>query len=196
MSEYEKQLDRMLSRGRLTPDELDRTLGAVFEQTAKAEKKPAFSWRWALVSSLSFGAFAAAFLVLTDPFDDEFRTRGAAGKTAVSAECAAPCQGGSALVFRAGALDQRAYLVAYSQNEEARVWYYPAAHADPPAIEPSAQDRALPEGATIGAEHKPGKYVTHVYLLSEPLSREAAAALRSDDARILGHAAVPLQVSE
>jgi hypothetical protein len=136
------------------------------------------------------------FLVVTDPFNEEFRARGAAGKTAVSAECATPCKEGSALVFRAGALSKRAFLVAYSESADARIWYYPQAQSAPPAIEPSTEDRALAEGATIGAEHKPGAYVTHVYLLSEPMSREAAAALGTDDPRILGHAATPLRVIE
>ncbi|MCC6808275.1 MAG: hypothetical protein IT381_12705 [Deltaproteobacteria bacterium] len=206
MNKYEQQLDRMLARGRLSPDEIDTVLArALTKQETEAvagAEKPKAGWRWALVPALSFGVVASLFLVLANPFSPpvsgvggEFRARGQ-NKVTLAAECAAPCTAGSALVFRASPHAQTGYLAAYAASGDARIWYYPSAEVPSPELAPSTRDEALSQGAVIGPEHALGRYTVRLYLLSERLDRAAITALGTDDPRVLGYTEAAITVEE
>jgi hypothetical protein len=197
MSKYDKQLDRMLARGRLSPDDLGPVVeravsGKPDEAPPKSVRRP---WRWALIPSLSFGVVASLFLVITNPFSSE-EFRNAKLSTVLSAECAAPCTAGSQLVFKVGRHEVPGYLAAYATSGDTRVWFHPAEDAQLPRVEPSKEDLTSVGAATIGKEQRPGKWIVHTILLREPLTREQIQSLSGDrDARLLGRSRAPLTIA-
>lgn len=203
-SKYDKQLDRLLARGRLTPEELDEVLDRAItnkeaiEQTTEqtTEQKEARRWwRWALVPALSFGAVACLFLVISNPFtSDEFRARGGNGAPTLTAECSSPCTSGATISFRVGAHDRPAFLAAFAVSGDARVWYYPTAATESPLLAPSTVESVSESGARIGDEQQPGRYTVHGFLLSEPLDKETIAALAPNDPRVIAYTETPLEV--
>jgi hypothetical protein len=194
MGKYDKQLDRMLARGRLSPNELDRVVErAMASDPAAAEgRKRRLGLRWALVPALSFGVVASLFLVITNPFSSaEFRSSRAAA-VALAVECEAPCESGSELRVRVGAHRQAGFLSVYASSGERSVWLFPPDAGEATRLDPSEQDLAL--AAHIVA--LPGDYVVRAVLTSEVLSREAILALPPGDERIVGDEHTAIRVAE
>jgi hypothetical protein len=185
--ESDQELDSLLAQGRLSGPARDRIFDAVV-----AANRPAPRWRRLLLWALPLSTVAALLLLILRP--SEFRARGAGGPI-LEAVCATePCRVGSALMFRASAVDVGGFLAAYalSAGVDERIWYFPSPDGECPTVDVESGTQTLPRGVRVGPEQPPGRYRVHLLLSRRPLTR--AEALSPPGGVVLAESDVTIEI--
>jgi hypothetical protein len=189
----DRQLDRLLARGRLARPEQERILEAVLAASAP---KPRPRRLWLALPALASLALAAGVVALvlrapgssdpaatspsphaTDPAG-ELRVRGAGGAPSIRAGCEGPCRPGALVMFEIDGLTERAHVAAWAVGPDGgRTWYFPSTGQPAPAVPPSAGPQVLAQGVRLGPEHVAGVYTLQLLLVRAPLERDVLVAL-------------------
>lgn len=186
----EHELDRLLSRGKLSGPDRDRVLSHVLEETAREGRDVRPRDRL-----LALAASAAAVLVIVSVgiwfagrsagnLDSAFRAKGNDTGPVIELGCRhgtevreTTCSPGDTLLFRVDGLERMAYLAAYADGPDGkRVWYFPADDGSMPALEQSPKPRLVDRAVVIGDEHTLGRNLVTVLLFSTPLRRDAISS--------------------
>lgn len=177
------RLDRLLARGKTSGPERDRRLENIL-----AEHPTGVPSRWRSPRLWASGgaalAVAAGVALFVRQSDDGFREKGgqAEAVAGVAVACldgnSTRCARGGTLVFRVEPTSAPGFLSAYAVRSDAgageRIWYFPSKDGASLEVPASASPRAASRGVTLGAEHAEGRYVIHVLVTKDPLTREAA----------------------
>jgi hypothetical protein len=179
-SPSDDELDMMLAGGRLGGPAKDRIFDAVAGQVIP--RKPLLGLRGLLAAGLAMSGAAAALLLVINTRDRGFTAKGGAGPGGPTLEisCAggtlAACPLGARLMF---ALTGAAggYLAAWADPAGGgeRIWYF-SRDGQSPALTATPGTQVAAKGILLGPEHRPGDYLVHLLVTSQPLSRAQLAA--------------------
>lgn len=188
----DRQLDRLLARGRLARPEQERILEAVLAASAP---KPRPRRLWLALPALASLALAVGVVALvlrapgssdpvttssphaTDPAG-ELRVRSAGGAPSIRAGCEGPCRPGALVMFEIDGLTERAHVAAWAVGPDGgRTWYFPSAGQPAPSVSPGAGPQVLDRGVRLGPEHAAGAYMLQLLLVRAPLERDVLVAL-------------------
>jgi hypothetical protein len=176
----ERELDRLLSRGRLGGPRHDEISQRV---VARTRPRPARGiYRVLTVGALASGLLGAALIVVRpDHATAPLRSKGGPGQpnpsltlTCLGGELAA-CPLGATLMFSVGGTVQPGYLAAYADPDPPgeRVWYFSARGESPGVAASEGSARPLSRGIRLGPEHTAAQYRVHVLLTDRPLDPAA-----------------------
>jgi hypothetical protein len=190
----DRPIQLLLSRGRLSGAERDRILDEVLDARAERRQRR-LGWLAAALVPVAVGAAAIVLVARRPP--DGATAKGSTAAPILAAGCAgrAPgrCARGDRLVFEVDGATHGGLLAAYAQAASGeRVWYFPTAAGHFADVPPSPGRAVVGEGVRLGAEHAPGNYTLHLFVLERPADREALAAGR---ARALASASLPLEIA-
>jgi hypothetical protein len=176
-------LDDLLSRGSLGGPTYDRILQATLKSTVAAD--PGRGHWWKMKSVLVPGLLAASslgiWLSFVRPSGEHLTAKGSIGTASATVDvgCAPSstrvCRVGGTLMFTVNAALTSGYLAAYAEPigtpGHARLWYFPTATGEAPQVGSGSGTIVVPEGITIGPEHRPGRYRVTVVVSQRPLAR-------------------------
>lgn len=146
------QLDRLLSHGELSPQEVDAGWETL---AAKMAPEKATSWMQRLLQvrvltpvMITACLLLALFVTLKlQPKDDAFTVRGEGGFHAV-ARCLPSCVPGAKLAFELGDAPQ-GYLLAWVSQGADTLWIFPDAAGFSPLLAASREAQLIPQAITI-----------------------------------------------
>jgi hypothetical protein len=187
----DEEVDRLLARGSMTPEESQQALKGALRATAPPRWR-----RWTF--GLAVPATAALLLLVFLPRSG-FTPRGELAPPLLEVSCADGahdrCRQGSLLLFHVASA-QGGVLAAWADPVDGkgeRVWYFPTAGGEWAPVPASPELQTLGKAARLGAEQPPGVYQIHLVLASHELSREELAAPNAGG--VLGRADARLEVT-
>jgi len=178
MRDDDESLAFLLSGQRLSNADHDAILERVLPPTRDRRR---LRWLHAGEAMLAAGVLAT-LVVLFEPHRATppagFVAKGVASAVELRANCAdrasGVCKRGDALVFEVNGAASGGWLAAFAEAPSGeRIWYFPTASGHLSIVPPNDGHFLVKEVARLGAEHSPGKYRAHLYLLDSPVDRAA-----------------------
>lgn len=185
----DKDLDYLLSRGRLSGPEKERVLDNVLRATAEpigwrrvvraATHKP-LGWL-AVATMLAAGVIVPATWVLRQERPSGLRARGPDSAVALfEVGCVGGCAVGDILVIQVQGLSEPAVLAAWAEGPQGqRIWYFPADDGEAPLLEATQEPVVVQRGIRLGPEHQPGRWRVQLLATRSRLDRDQIARLAS-----------------
>lgn len=176
-------LHSLLARGGLSGAQRERALAGALRRARWAGVG-----RWAAIGAATVLPAAAALVLLLRGTERapmsvapgvSLVAKGAKGPVP-SARCPdrlpGECHVGDRLLFEVDGVSHAAFFAAYADCAAgARIWYFPTAQGELPALAPDSTPSLVPKAARIGEEHGIGTCLLHLFVLDQPESRASLA---------------------